>query len=145
MSMDKFLGSIPEEFWQIIEDARQDRARLRARLKQMSREELINFAWTYEGLANELRHDIYRDFLDPDMNDEDDLAHIAYWVVAQGRELYGEVWSDPEKIPQSGKDPGLMSEVIREYNERYDNEGLPVNEREWDYDWRSHGKKSPWE
>lgn len=143
MSMDKFLGSIPEEFWRIIEDARQDPDRLRERLRGMNREELIDFAWTYEGLANELRSDIYLDFVEPDTS-EDGLAELANWVVAQGRELYEEVWKDPEQLPPAHDDPGLLLEAIREYEERYDDDDIPLNENEWDYDWRSHGKRSPW-
>lgn len=141
--MDKFLESIPEEFWRIVEDARQDPDRLRERLKKMSRDELINFAWTYEALANELRTDIYWDFVEPDTS-EDSLAELANWIVAQGRELYEEVWKDPAEMPALHDDPGLLLEAIREYEERYDDDDIPLNENEWDDDWRSHGKRSPW-
>lgn len=145
MPPDKLLESIPDEFWEIIADARQDPARLRARLRQMSRDELIRFAWTHEGLANELRHDIYRDFVDPEYDGADDLYQLANWVVAQGRDLYGEVWSNPEKIPPSADDPDLIHEVYEEFRERYGDEGIPLNDREWDEDWREHGKRSPWD
>jgi hypothetical protein len=139
---EKFIESVPDKFWKIIEEARQDPNRFRQMLKKMSREEITHFCWTYEELANQLREDYYYDYVDPDLS-EDGLAELASWVVAQGKDYYLKVWEDPEQIPPKKNDVGLTLQAIREYEERF-NDDVPINTNEWDDEWKSHGKKSPW-
>jgi len=135
--------TVPTEFWATIEESRGDPKRFRKMLKEMSREEIIHFYWTYEELANLLRTERYWPHVDPDLS-EDGLAELANWVVAQGKEYYRGILDHPERIPRSKDDAGLMSEVVEEYEHRY-KEDLPPNPHEWDDEWKQHGKKSPWD
>jgi hypothetical protein len=139
---EKFIESVPDKFWNVIEEARQDPDRFREMLKKMSREEITHFYWTYEELANQLRADYYYDYVDPDLS-EDGLAELANWVVAQGKNYYRKVWEDPEQIPPREDDVGLLSEAVEEYEQRFGDD-IPLNTREWDEEWKSHGKKTPW-
>lgn len=137
-----FLESVPEEFWETVEAAQQDPARLRGLLKQMSRDEIINFVWVYQDAAAQLRADHYWHYVDPDLS-EDGLAELANWVVAQGRDYYGRVWEDAAEMPPRKNDAGLLRAAHREFKERF-GEDIPLNRNEWDEQWRSHGKKGPY-
>ena len=134
---------VPEQFWKIIEQAQQDRKRFREMLKSMGRAPIIDFYWTYEELANHLRIERYWPHVHPDLS-EDGLAELANWVVAQGKAYYKKILAHPDLIPPKKNDPGLLSEVVEEFEERF-NDDIPINTREWDNDWKQHGKKSPWE
>jgi hypothetical protein len=140
MSEETFLESIPDEFWRTVEEARQDPERLRVLLKRMSRDELVRFAWTYEALANELRAEQY---WTPELSD-DGLFELAHWVLAQGKDYYERVWENAEEMPREKKrSPGLLHAIEAEYEERF-GEDIPLNTNEWDEEWKSHGKKTPW-
>ena len=143
MADETFLESIPEEFWQTIAEARSDPDRFREMLKRMSRDEITNFYWTYDEVAGQLKDDIYWDYVDPELS-EDGLGELANWVVAQGKDLYSKVYDYPEEMPPQEDDPGLMSEAIDVFKERF-GEHIPRNTREWDDEWREHGKQSPWD
>jgi uncharacterized protein DUF4240 len=142
MADKSFPETIPDGFWKIIEDARQDPTRFREMLKKMNRGALTRLYWTYEELANRLRTEDYSSYADPDLS-EDGLAELANWVVAQGREYYTRIFHHPELIPAKKNDAGLMSEMVEEHEQRYKSD-LPENTHEWDYAWKQHGKKSPW-
>jgi hypothetical protein len=132
----------PDEFWKTIEDAYQDPKRFRASLEKMDREALTHLYWTYEELANLLRTGDFVSHVDPDLS-EDGTAELANWVVAQGRAYYTKIFEHPELIPLRKNDIGFVSELVEEYEQRY-NSDLPLNTHEWDYAWKQHGKKSPW-
>ncbi|MGH8109155.1 MAG: DUF4240 domain-containing protein [Arenimonas sp.] len=142
MSHIAFPDSIPDEFWQIIEEAGQDRAKFREILEKMNRGKMIRFFWTYEELATRIRGERYYQHADPDLS-EDGVAELANWVVAQGREYYRHIFEHPEKIPAKKNDAGFMSDVVVDYEDRYSAD-LPINTHLWDDDWKSHGKKNPW-
>jgi hypothetical protein len=137
-----FADIVPEQFWKIIEEAKQDRKRFRDMLKKMNRAAIIDFYWTYEELANQLRTERYWPHVDPDLS-EDGLAELANWVVAQGKAYYRNILDYPNAIPPKKNDAGLLSEVVEEFEERF-NDDIPPNTREWDIEWSRHGKKSPW-
>ncbi len=71
------------------------------------------------------------------------MAELANWVVGQGREFYSTIFRHPERIPAKKNDIGFMSEIVEEYEQRFDSD-LPINTHEWDYAWKQHGKKGPW-
>jgi hypothetical protein len=142
MSENHFPDTVPEEFWAIIEEAQQDPARFRKILRSLNRGRLIRFYWTYEELANRLRTERYWPRVDPNLS-EDGLAELANWVVAQGKEYYRKILEHPESIPPKKNDPGLLSELVEEYEERYSND-VPPNTHLWDDEWKARGKKSPW-
>ena len=146
MAKDIYLASIPDEFWRIVEAARQDPDRMTELLKKEkpSRKELKHLSWTFEALANELREGVYTEYTAPELS-EDGIFEVAHWVVAQGKEFYEKVWEDPSKMPRTKKhDPGLWAAIENEYEERF-GAGVPLKEKDWDVDWRKHGKKSPWD
>ncbi len=142
MPVNRIADTAPDNFWAVIEDARQDPKRFRERLKKMNRGRMIRFYWTYEELANQLRTERFLPHVDPDLS-EDGVAELANWVVAQGKEYYRKVLESPALIPPKKNDPGLLSELVDEYEQRY-NADVPPNTHEWDHEWKARGKKSPW-
>lgn len=143
MTDDIYLESIPEEFWRVVEEARQDPDRMRELLKGMSRKKLKHFAWTFEALATELREEPFTKHTAPELS-EDGIFEVAHWVVAQGKDFYEKVWEDPSKMPRTKKrDPGLLGAIEKTYKERF-GDFVPLNEKDWDPEWRENGKSSPW-
>lgn len=139
---DTIADAVPGEFWAIIEDARQDPERFRGILKTMTRDQIVDFYWTYEELANHLRIDRFWPHVDPDLS-EDGLAELANWVVSQGMAYFIQILDHPDLIPKRELDPGLLSEAVEEFEERFDDD-IPMNTHEWDAEWKQHGKNSPW-
>jgi hypothetical protein len=142
MSDTKFPDSIPEEFWQVIEEAHQDRTKFREILKTMNRGQIVRFYWTYEELATRIRLEPYLDYADPDIS-EDGMAELANWIVGQGKEYYKKIFNHPELIPPMKNDIGFLSDVIIEYEKRYKTD-MALNTHLWDDNWKQNGKKSPW-
>jgi len=142
MSKNNVAEIVPDKFWEIIGEARQSPKGFREILRNLNREQIIDFYWTYEELANHLRNERYLPYVHPDLS-EDGLAELANWVVAQGKTYYSSVLDHPDLIPPKKNDAGLLSEALDEYEERY-NEDIPSNTRTWDNDWKQHGKTSPW-
>jgi hypothetical protein len=142
MSAKCITDAVPEDFWSIIEESRQDPERFREMLKTMSRGEIIHFCWTYEELANHLRTERHSAHAQPDLS-EDGLAELANWVVAQGKEYYRKILDHPEMIPAKKNDVGLLSELVEEYEQRFGDD-IPPNTHQWDEEWKEQGKKSPW-
>jgi uncharacterized protein DUF4240 len=133
---------VPAGFWAIIEGAQQDPVRFRASLKKLDRESLAELGWTYEELAMRLRGGEHIRHADPSLS-EDGIAELANWVVALGRAKFVEVLTHPDRIPARHTDSGFMSQVVEEFEERFSEE-FPYNDRSWDPDWRSTGKRGPW-
>ncbi|WOJ90442.1 DUF4240 domain-containing protein [Methylocapsa polymorpha] len=142
MSEKNITDIVPEGFWALIEGANQDTKRFREMLKTMNREQINHFYWTYEELANRIRAERYSPYVAPGLS-EDGLAELANWVVAQGKAYYRKILDHPELIPPKKNDAGLLSEVVKEYEQRFKGD-VPPNMHEWDNEWKQHGKKSPW-
>jgi hypothetical protein len=142
MSETKFPDSIPDDFWQIIEEAGQDRSKFRELLKTMNRGKINRLYWTYEELANRIRIEPYRQHADPDLS-EDGMAALANWIVAQGRDYYRNILEHPKEIPARKNDIGFMSDIVIAYENRYETD-IALNTHMWDEDWKLNGKKSPW-
>src|SRR3954469_698593 len=106
MTKKTFPDTVPAKFWSVIEETQQTPSRLKEMLKQMTREDIINFYWTYEELANWLRTEPYWRHASPEIS-EDGMYELANWVVGQGKEYYQEIFNNPEQIPLKKNDPGL--------------------------------------
>jgi hypothetical protein len=91
-------------FWSVIERARGDpnqpeemlQERKEAVFRELSDEQLADFYYEYGDIAN----DLYPSRTIPERGmDEDDVMWASYWIIAQGREKYSQVWLDPESLP----------------------------------------------
>src|SRR5258705_267271 len=134
---------VPAELWTMIEAARGDPSRLRGELKAMTRKQLEHFCWTYEELATHLRTERHLPYVQSNLS-EDGMAELANWVVAQGKSQYRKILEHAQLIPRKKNDPGLLSALIEEYEERF-HDDMPLNTNMWDDEWREHGKESPWD
>ncbi len=120
------LDEIPEDrFWEFIEVARQDEERFYRVIKEMNREELIDFYVFYEMAISPLKDQAYSRILSiniPSLS-EQDLDEISKWIVVQGQKYYAEVFEHPELIPSNINDRSLalrlLNSVMKEYEERY--------------------------
>lgn len=124
MSTGRYIpDEVPDEFWKVIEEAKQDPERLLAILKRMNRGAIIRFIWNYEEASAHLRAEPHG------MNglSEDSIDELCDWIVAQGKDYYRHIWDHPESIPGPKGDPGLIREAIREYKRRY-GEDIPEND-----------------
>ena len=117
--MSRVPEDVPADFWELIALARSDREQYRSRVKEMSREQLIDFYWAYENLAAEIKSEKHVRHMDPGFS-EDSIDNLAFWVVAQGEEFYTDVLNNPERTPErAGTGAGYLDDVVREYARRY--------------------------
>ncbi len=143
MNNQAFLTSIPDDFWQMIDEAAGDPGKFRELLGGLTRPRIIRFYWTYEELANHLRTERFLPFVHPDLS-EDGVAELSNWVVAQGKSYYENILNNPVQIPPKMDDAGFLSELVEEFEEKYGDD-LPINTRYWNYRWKETGKKGPWD
>lgn len=97
------------EFWDVVEHARGDEARLRAALTSLPREALINFygefrralrsLWNKFDAAGHLRPGPGAQI------SEDEKEDVFAYVVSQGRGYYDDILSHPERLRRD-VDPG---------------------------------------
>ncbi|ODS25041.1 hypothetical protein AB835_00615 [Candidatus Endobugula sertula] len=114
---------IPVEFWHMINEVEGDSEQLGIYLQHMDENSMIRFAWNYEEAAVQLRPFFY------EMSDysEDSIYELCHWIVAQGPGLYRAVWNDIDALMQDANspvsssklDPGLLSECMIIYKERF--------------------------
>jgi hypothetical protein len=112
---------IPDTFWELIALARQNREQFRTRLKQMDRDSLTRFCWTYETAAADFKYEPYINYLGSQSDDAVD--EISQWIVGQGKDYYMRILDNPALIPTDipGRDPalGYLSDAVREYRATY--------------------------
>lgn len=113
--------SIYDTFWEMIALARQNREQFRTRLKEMDRESLTHFCWTYEITAADFKYEPYINYLDS--KSEDGIDDISQWIIGQGKDYYMRILNNSALIPKDipGRDPalGYLSDAVREYRARY--------------------------
>lgn len=88
-------------FWNIISKATLDREKLRKILKDMDREDIIEFQSMFVDFSIELQDEPYIDYME---ESEDGIEDIANWVVSKGKEYYNKIIENPNLIPYSVED-----------------------------------------
>jgi hypothetical protein len=120
---------IPEDFWSLIHESQQNSKKLHELLLEEDGNTITRFAWNYEEASAQLKPE----FDSTEAFSEDSIDELCNWIVAQGKEFYRRAWDNPEQLqgyrkdPESNykSDPGLYSESLRVYRERFGEE-LPT-------------------
>jgi len=111
-----------QRFWRLIELGIDDPAALEHRIGRMSEVELVEFYWTYEEAAADLKGEEFTTFLAPPRT-EDFVDDLAQWIVSQGLHHYEAIMAQPSTMPRelpSGAVPPPWTGVVsRTYRERY--------------------------
>lgn len=110
-------------FWELIGVGLNNPSELERRIAEMSESELVNFYWTYEDAAADLKDEEFTKHLNPPRT-EDFVDDVAQWIVGQGLDYYEEIMMDPSKIPPElpvdAELPPWTGIVSRIYRQRYD-------------------------
>ncbi|WP_308367694.1 MULTISPECIES: DUF4240 domain-containing protein [unclassified Microbulbifer] len=113
------LDDIPDSFWQTIEVARKDQDQLIAAVNSMSRDQLLEFIWTFQEVAAEFKYEPYTDYVSPELS-EDGIDDVASWVVEQGKESTYSVFDNPSRMPERVDHPlGFLSKAVRAFYKRF--------------------------
>lgn len=117
------LNYVPEHFWEQISLARNDQHNFSKMLSETSKEELLEFIWTFEEVAAEFKYEPYTGYVSSKLS-EDGIDDVATWVVEQGRDYVYEVFDNPSLMPKRVDHPiGLLSKAVRTYRSRF---GRPI-------------------
>lgn len=124
---------IPARFWSLIADVGASPDNLRLLLLTMEKDEVVKFYWNYEEAVAQIKPFYY----ELTTLSEDNIDEICYWVVAQGEHCYRVLWDDFNNVLSKNQstytelrsDPGLVSEVIALYREKY-HEEIPDKEHD---------------
>lgn len=115
-----------ENFWAIVDLAREDFPAFRRQLEGMDRADLIGFAWMFEELSSALYDPKYHG----NRYSEDVTEGYAAWIVAQGREAYERTLAHPDLAPEvwNRSEIGLQLWLEAEdvYSERFGEELPPL-------------------
>jgi hypothetical protein len=86
---------VPEWFWNVIEQGRQNEDLLSSVLRKLSRADLWRFDREFTDLSSLFSH---RPFIPAGFVDgtPDYLQSMGAWVVSQGREFFLRVWEHPD-------------------------------------------------
>jgi hypothetical protein len=123
MSTDHPLNYVPDSFWEAIALAQANQEQFIETLKGMSRDDLLNFIWTFEGVAAEFKYEPYTDYVSQELS-EDGIDDVAMWVVEQGRDYTYTVFDTPSQMPKRVDHPiGFLSKAVRTFYQRF---GGPV-------------------
>lgn len=141
--MSRTILDPPAWFWDLIDNARGEAARLADDLRAMDREGIALFYAYLRDLATKLTGPEYLANVAQPISDETAFERAA-WVVAQGRGSYREAALDPSKMPadpRPARDParnllGVPGEV---YSEVYGEE-MPTDAA---VAWRPDGSAEP--
>ena len=90
---------ISAEFWEIVQRADKDHAKLAEILTGLPDDQLYCFALEYLDAASLLQGSPYIDYYRPGQpKSEDGIEDMTYWVVRQGQAFYETVWHHPEAV-----------------------------------------------
>lgn len=117
-----FFGPDPEHptpaFWQLIDQAKTDPQAAKARIKKMSRVELVAFYWASHDAAELLREALFED--ETQLPSEDGVEDAMAWAVAQGEAVYREVLAGRRLLPnEPGRFTDLVGAVVVQYQKTY--------------------------
>ncbi|MFD1544779.1 hypothetical protein [Nonomuraea guangzhouensis] len=117
-------------FWKLIDVGLRDPDELARRIDGMSEHDLVEFYWTYEECAADLKDEEFLRYVSPPRT-EDYVDDLAQWIVAQGLDYYEDIMLQPTKmppeLPSGATVPPWTGLVSRVYRQRYD---TPVRFRE---------------
>jgi len=123
MNSEHPLDAIPTTFWDTIALARESKERFADYLSNMSREELLEFIWTFEETAAEFKYDPYTDYVSERLS-QDGIDDLAQWIVERGRDYVYSTFDNPASMPKRANHPdGFLSKAVRTFYRRY---GGPV-------------------
>jgi len=91
--------SLSDWFWSVIDRIRADPDTLPAIVERMTKKQMARFYQEYRDATEELHG--HESFEDLGLSDEE-MSESAAWVVAQGRDHYRAVWSDPSRTVPRG-------------------------------------------
>ena len=116
---------IPGSFWNIIDASNTKPEKLKKILQTMSEKDILHFYWNYEEAVYQIKPFYY----ELSELSESSIDEICYWYVAQGKKAYTDLWDNSEMIeaPENiyitlRSDPGLVSEVLTVYEDRFKKE-----------------------
>ncbi|MFE3906220.1 hypothetical protein ACFXPY_39725 [Streptomyces sp. NPDC059153] len=118
------------DFWELIDLGIHNPEDLRGAISRMPEADLVEFYWTYEEAAADLKDEEFTKHLNPPRT-EDFIDDVAQWVVSQGLSYYESIMVNPSMIPPELPPDAHPSPwtgtVSRIYRTRY---GAPVRFRE---------------
>ncbi|RLB52976.1 MAG: hypothetical protein DRJ42_13300 [Deltaproteobacteria bacterium] len=116
------FDSVPQAFWQHIEDSAGSSKELEESLGAASEAELRELFDQNDGLGRSLLAEVFPQ-LTIELKEESNetLEEIADWLITQGRARYEEVLGDPEKFPSIDdvNRPILSAAILAVYTEKY--------------------------
>ncbi|MEO0406911.1 MAG: DUF4240 domain-containing protein [Cyanobacteria bacterium P01_A01_bin.135] len=119
-----------DEFWSLVELARNDKRAFLKALRGMERRGLIRFSWLFEEFASRLGKKPYSSHTNSTFS-EDVLEDLWEEVVGRGQEFYENVVSHPEEmlvdIDYSDPSHEMRYEASNIFFERYGEEIPPYS------------------
>ena len=114
---------IPGDFWKIIDASKGDREQFTRVAQELSEENLLRFCWNYQEAVGQIAT-LYNELTS---FSEDSIEDICSWIVSKGESVYIKIWDDAEGIITTEsspygriqRDPGLLGEALRLYQNRY--------------------------
>lgn len=117
-----------ERFWEWVALASRDWEAFAAALRDLDRETLTRFSWTFQEFAGEVAEALEEAGFEhfEDSVSDDALEDICGWAVARGRDFYAECLEDTTLIPESPEGVGIdiQYEAADAFRERF-GEDLP--------------------
>ncbi|MDL4776348.1 MULTISPECIES: hypothetical protein [Thermomonosporaceae] len=109
-------------FWRLIELGIRDPDELDRLIAEMSESALVDFYWTYEEAAADLKTEEFTKYLIPPRT-EDFVDDVALWIVAKGLAYYESIMTNPSAMPPDLPPGARLSPwtgtVARVYRSRY--------------------------
>jgi len=121
------MGSLTrDEFWSIIDRSNKDRNALRPLLEPLGRVDLIMFHRFFMEYGSDLRDEL------PEREESDYQEELAWYVVAQGKAFYDDVYEHPEKFPeeQGPAGRGFRGMIAKVYRDRFGEEVMEGDNRQ---------------
>ncbi|MFB7469655.1 hypothetical protein [Kitasatospora sp. NPDC056184] len=94
---------VPDWFWDVLEATRPRLSALELWLESRPREVLEAFALAYEAAADSLADFSEGVRVEGDAWSEDDTEDLCFWVVGQGRGLWGSVLSGERSLEEAAR------------------------------------------
>lgn len=83
-------------FWNMIDQAKENREVLRIILSNLCKDEIILFQEQFVDAAAELQDEPFTDYME---ESEDGIEDISHWIVSKGKAYYTDILAHPDKVP----------------------------------------------